>query len=112
MPGEGVFNESLMNDMLKALISIGHEWVFVGDEFGHERKLQYIQDLIDSETGDFYKNCYTSKNEVLYTTHWDSHFTILCSDKKTVEKILEKYPFEGFYCKPDTEVYWSIHTPI
>lgn len=112
-PTEGLFNEVLMNDMLKALISLGHDWIFTGDEFGHERKLQYIQDIIDSnDVEDYRKNWYTTKNEVLYTTHWDSHYTMLCSDRKTVEKILEKYPFEGFYCNPDTEIFWSIHTPI
>jgi hypothetical protein len=113
-PGEGDFSDILINEMLEALLFLGYDWIFVGDEFGHERKLQYIQDIIDDEVEVNYhhENWYTPKNEILYTTHWDSHFTMLCSDKRTVEKILEKYPFEGFYCKPDTEIYWSIHSKI
>ena len=53
------------------------------------------------------ENWYTNKNEILYTSHWDSHFTLLCSDKKTIESILSKHPFEGFYCDIKTEIYWS-----
>jgi hypothetical protein len=111
-PGEGHFSELLIDDMLNALKDIGHEWIYVGDEHGFERKIEYIQDIIDNKLpiGRGHENWYTTMNEVLYTTHWDSHFTFLCSDKKTVDKILEKYPFEGFYCGPDTEIYWSLNS--
>jgi hypothetical protein len=112
-PQEGFFNEILRDNMLKTLLGLGHYWIFDGDEFGFERKLIFIEDVIDNVAANlFYKNWYTPQNEILYTTHWDSHFTILCSTKQNVEKILQKFPFEGFYCNSKTEVYWSIASPI
>ncbi|RWY49343.1 DUF2711 family protein [Mucilaginibacter gilvus] len=109
-PNHGDFSELLIDDMLKPLLELGHEWVFIGDEFGHERKLQYINDIIRNKVDVNYhhENWYTPQNEILYTTHWDSHFTLLCSDRETTKKILEIRPFEGFYCDADTGVYWSL----
>ena len=109
-PTEGYFHELLIDDMMSALQHLGHDWIFIGDEFGQERKLEYIQDIIDNKITpeDDMRNWYTHKNEVLYSTHWDSHFTLLCSDRQTINKILDKYPFEGFFCEKDTEIYWSV----
>jgi hypothetical protein len=113
-PGEGNFSPLLIDDMLNALINIGHEWIYIGDEHGFERRIEYIQDIIDNkvQVNFRHESWYTTMNEILYTTHWDSHFTFLCSDKQTVGNILKKFPFEGFYCNPDTEVYWSIHSKV
>lgn len=110
IPPEGNFSELLLDSMLSAIMELGHDWVYIGDEFGWERKLEYIQDIIDSKVkvNFLHESWYTPKNEILYTTHWDSHFTLLCSDKETIEKILSKHPFEGFYCDEETEVYWSV----
>jgi len=113
-PGEGSFSRLLIDDMLKALLDLGHKWIYVGDEHGFERKIEYIQDIIDNkiQAGNGHESWYTTVNEVLYTTHWDSHLTFLCSDKQTIETILQKYRFEGFFCRPEAEVYWSIRSPI
>lgn len=110
IPPEGNFSDLLIDNMLNALLDLGHEWVYIGDEFGWERKLEYIRDIIDNkvQVNFHHESWYTPKNEILYTTHWDSHFTFLCADKETIEKILTKYPFEGFYCNEGTEVYWSL----
>jgi len=87
--------------------------MFVADEFGFERKLHYVQDVIDKngevELATAHENWYTPKNEILYTAHWDSFYTMLCSDKKTVESIVERYKFEGFYCNEKTKIYWSLY---
>lgn len=100
--------------MLKSLMALGHEWIYVGDEHGFERRIEFIQDIIDNkvQVNFFHESWYTTMNEILLTTHWDSHFTFLCSDKETIETILKEYPFEGFYCKPDTKIYWSINSKI
>lgn len=110
IPPEGNFSELLLDNMLSAAMEMGHEWIYIGDEFGWERKLEYIQDIINNKVkvNFHHESWYTTKNEILYTTHWDSHFTLLCSDKETVGKILSHYPFEGFYCNEETEVYWSL----
>lgn len=113
-PTEGMFSVFLEDDMLNALIELGHEWIYIGDEFGFERKMEFIQDVIENKNTTHYahETWYTTMNEVLFATDWDSHFTFLCSDRQTVEKILEKHPFEGFYCAPETELYWSIRSKI
>jgi hypothetical protein len=113
MPSEGEFQLAYEKEMLTSLQQQGHHYMFVGDEHGFERKVIYIQDLIDGkdkvqlEYGG-HDSWYTNQNEILYTSHWDSHFTMLCSDRKTVESILSKHPFEGFYCDEYTEIYWSL----
>ena len=112
IPSEGLFQDSLEHEILKSLQEFGHHYIFVADEWGYERKLVFIQDMIDGKdntilTWGAQRNWYTNSNEILYTTHWDSHFTMLCSDKKTVERILATHPFEGFYCDETTEIYWS-----
>ncbi|WP_235524153.1 DUF2711 family protein [Pedobacter sp. Hv1] len=112
IPSEGNFQDTLDKEMLKSLQEQGHQYMYIGDEWGFERKLCYIQDALEGKadmllTWGPEKNWYTSHNEILYTTHWDSHFTLLCSNKNTVENILAKHPFEGFYCDEKTDIYWS-----
>jgi hypothetical protein len=52
---------------------------------------------------------YTEDHQLLFATHWDSHCTFLCSSKKIIDQILKIHPFEGFFCTPNTEVYWGLH---
>jgi Protein of unknown function (DUF2711) len=113
IPSEGEFQDALAKDMLNSLQGQGHSYMFIADEHGFERKLVYIQEVIDDTHNLKYQisghdNWYTNKHEILYTTHWDSFFTLLCSDKATVESILAKHSFEGFYCDPTTVIYWSV----
>jgi len=113
IPSEGEFQEALEHAMLTGLQEQGHNYMFIGDEFGFERKVIFMQDLIEGKdevklTYGGHEVWYTNKNEILYTSHWDSHFTMLCSDRSTVENILYNHPFEGFYCNEHTQIYWSI----
>jgi len=112
-PSEGYFPDTLRADMLNSLKEQGHNYMFIADEYGFERKLEYIQDAIEGKDDISLqwgpqRNWYTTRNEILYTTHWDSHFTLLCSDRKTIESILNKHEFEGFFCDEHTEIYWSL----
>ena len=109
-PGEGCFSRLLLDEMMTALLELDHKWLYVGDEFGFERRIEFIEDIIENKTPISFghENWYTTMNEILYATHWDSHFTLLCADKQTVETILQKHKFEGFYCNLNTEVYWSL----
>lgn len=115
IPFEGKFEDALTKDMLISIQEQGHSYMFIADEHGFERKLVYIQDIIENkETVELsypgHENWYTNKHEILYTTHWDSFFTLLCSDRATIENILTKHPFEGFYCDQSTEIYWSVRS--
>lgn len=74
-PSEGCFSEIIMNELLDAFKTLGHEWLWFRDEFCTERKLVYIDELVrDSNMLDQDKNLFTHDNGILITTHWDSHF--------------------------------------
>ncbi|MGN1400808.1 MAG: hypothetical protein ACI4XL_04825, partial [Bacillus sp. (in: firmicutes)] len=98
-PNEGLFPAFIMNDLLKGIKIMGHEWIWLGDEFCTVRKLEYMDDLIqDHQLIEQGNNLFTHDNSILITTHWDSHFSMLGSDKCTVEQLVHLCELEGFYC--------------
>lgn len=112
-PAEGLFPEFIMNNLLESIKTIGHEWIWHGDEFCTERTLEYIDDFINNnnmldDLKNGKRNLFTHDNNILITTHWDSHFSLLCSDKETVEQLVKSSGLEGFYCSEETEMYWSL----
>jgi hypothetical protein len=40
--------------------------------------------------------------------YWDGHFSFVCSAREKLEALVAAGGFEGFYCEPQTEVYWSV----
>jgi hypothetical protein len=78
-PSEGCFSDLLHDKVLQAIQNLGYEWVWVGDEFGTERKLYWIEDLKgrDSKVTAGHCNVFTPDKGLLWTTHWDSHFSFL-----------------------------------
>ena len=108
-PGEGQLSPLLENRLLKALKDIGYDWVWIGDEFGTERKLWWVEDLLEVEEVPYAGSIFTPDKEVLITTHWDTHSSFLCSSKAKIEKLLSLDSFEGFYCSPETKVYWGFN---
>jgi hypothetical protein len=108
-PTEGMLPPIIIDRILKAIQSIGYDWLWVGDEFCTERKLEYIEDLIRNDSL-FRHNLFTPDKSLLITTHWDSHFSFLCSTRKKIEKIVATADLEGFYCREDTGIYWSVTT--
>lgn len=114
-PPEGFFSDLLHDKVLQAIQGLGYEWVWVGDEFGTEWKLYWIEDVKgpDAEaTARHHCNVFTPDKALLWTTHWDSHFSFLCSSKSNLAAIQETNQFEGFYCTLLTEVYWSVRSPL
>ncbi|MEK3976401.1 DUF2711 family protein [Psychrobacillus sp. FSL K6-1267] len=110
-PSEGCFPVPLITGLLESIKKEGHEWIWYGDELGTERKLEYIDDLV-GDCNAFPNhpiNLFTHNHSILLTTHWDSHFSMLCSDKNTVNKIVKSCNLEGFYCGERTKVYWSLY---
>ena len=110
-PPEGCFSDLLHDKVLQAIQGLDHQWVWVGDEFCTERKLHWIDDLKakDGTTTSGHCNVFTPDTTLLWTTHWDSHFSFLCSSEANLLAIQERMKFEGFFCDPETEVYWSVH---
>ena len=109
-PPEGCFSDLLHDDLLAAIQKLGYECAWVGDEFGTERKLYRIDDLKDNDSGPTagHTNLFTPDKALLLTTHWDSHFSFMCSSIQNLTKVLDANRFEGFFCDPSTEVYWSV----
>ncbi|WP_395007239.1 DUF2711 family protein [Undibacterium sp.] len=108
-PQEGDLPPLLENRIYEAIKVLGHEWLWVGDEFGTERKLHWIDDLIKSDVIPVHGCVFTHDHSLLVTTHWDSHCSFLCSSKEIIEGILKVDDFEGFYCTEKTEVYWGAY---
>lgn len=48
-PTEGEISPFLENRLYRVIQSIGHRWLWVGDEFGTERKLWLIDDLVEKD---------------------------------------------------------------
>lgn len=109
-PSEGTFSELSHDIVLEFLQKQGYEWVWVGDEFGTERKLHWIEDLKkpDSTATQGHCNVFTPDHQVLWNTHWDSHFSFLCGTAETVAALAKESRLEGFACNESTEVYWSV----
>ncbi len=107
-PSEGEIPELIQNPRFEAIQNTGERWFWVGDEFCTERKLVWIDDLKADFIFPAHCCLFTPDKTILVTTHWDSHFSFLCSSKKTIDKILHYKQFEGFFCDEDTEVYWSL----
>jgi len=109
-PTEGLFPELLHDSILSSIQGLGYEWVWVGDEFCTERRLRWIDDLkhqdVGLTAGRF--NVFTPDKQLLWTCHWDSHFSFLCSSQSKLSAIQQTSGLEGFFCSPSTEVYWSV----
>lgn len=108
MPNEGLLPELLQDFLWQAIQHVGHDWLWVGDEFCTERKLEWIDDLKPREEFPVHGCFFTPDKSILLTTHWDSHFSFLCSSREMIDQVLNFHPFEGFYCDEKTEVYWSV----
>lgn len=111
-PSEGEVPELIQNDFFEAVQSLGEDWLWVGDEFCSERKLEWIDDLKGNYQLPSHGNLFLPNKKLLLTTHWDSHFSFVCSDRTTILALLKFFPFEGFFCDENTEVYWSVQSPI
>ncbi|MGR3763096.1 DUF2711 family protein [Rossellomorea sp. NS-SX7] len=109
-PTEGLFPEFIMDELLQQIKKLGHDWIWCGDEFCTERKLEYMDDIINDSNMLNYerKNLFTHDQTILLTTHWDSHFSMVCSNKETLKKLVDASQLEGFYCNDRTEIYWSL----
>jgi hypothetical protein len=111
-PPEGFFSDLLHDSILQSIQDLGYEWVWVGDEFCTERKLYWIDDLKGVDTGPTRMRCrcnvFTPDKQLLWTTHWDSHFSFLCSSHSNLVAVRDASHLEGFFCSASTEVYWSV----
>lgn len=109
-PVEGSFSELTHDKVLAFLQEEGHSWVWVGDEFGTERKRHWIDDLKkpDSDVTEGRRSVFTPDKSILWTTHWDSHFALVCGSTRMIDRMANDERFEGFRCDASTVVHWSL----
>lgn len=109
-PTNGEHSPFLFEPVLSIFKELGHEWAWVGDEFCTERKLYWIEDLITSDAPPIvgHANVFSPDKSLLWSVHWDSHFTFLCGSLADLENARVAQRIEGFYCTPATHVYWSV----
>lgn len=109
-PLEGCFSDLLHDKILQSIQGLGYDWLWIGDEFCTERKLHWIDDLKNQDNGLTLGrfNLFTPDKQLLWTVHWDSHFSFLCSSREKLDAIQNTSGLEGFFCTPSTEVYWSV----
>jgi hypothetical protein len=110
-PPEGVFSDLLHDRILQSIQGLGYEWLWIGDEFCTERKLHWIDDLKSQDDGlaKHRFNVFTPDKQLLWTIHWDSHFSFLCSSQEKLAAVQNISGLEGFFCTPSTEIYWSLN---
>lgn len=109
-PAQGEHSDLLHDTVLGIFQALGHSWVWVGDEFCTERKLHWIEDLKGSDKPVISGHCnvFAPDKSLLWTVHWDSYFSFLCSDRAALDSAAIASKLEGFFCERDTEVYWSV----
>ena len=108
IPVEGFICPFVEGKLLSALLSNGERWLWVGDEFGTERKLWWIEDLLIKDVIPSSACSYIPDKSISITTHWDSHCTFICGNGVKIRKILNDADLEGFYCNENTEVEWGL----
>ena len=109
MPGEGYVPAQIENGVYEALMRLGYESIWLGDEFGTEQQQYRLKDLLQEDNMYCHGCAFTNNHKILLTTHWDSHCSYLCSSQTVIEQILRNSPMEGFYCSQKTEVYWGLY---
>lgn len=109
-PPEGEHSDLLHNRVLGLFQELGYKWIWVGDEFCSERKLHWIEDLLTEEAETIHGRCniFSPDKSLLWTVHWDSHFSFLCSSQENLDRINVASRLEGFFCDARTGVYWSV----
>lgn len=107
-PTEGDLSKLIQNELFRAIQDQGYDWLWLGDEFCSERELYWIDDLMEEDKIPVHGSAFTPDHELLVTSHWDSHFSLLCSSEQTIKSILAYHSFEGFFCEPGMTMYWSL----
>lgn len=108
LPSEGDLAPLIENRLFGSLKTLGFHWFWLGDELGTERKLCSVEEIIEGDKILAHGNTFSHDHKVLITTHWDSHFSLLCSSKNVIDNVLKLENFEGFYATEKTEMYWSV----
>jgi len=109
-PMEGEHSPFLVAPVMALFKDLGHNWAWVGDEFCTERKLYWTEDLATTDPSPIveHANVFSADKSLLWTVHWDSHFSFLCGSRTQLERAKIAQRLDGFFCTAGTDVYWSV----
>lgn len=110
-PSEGNFEVLSKIEIYNALKGLGkNEFVVIDEFYDSEKELNLnfinLKEFVEKvEYKDYY--IYAKDKSILFTIDWDSFFYIICSNKKTIDEILNKSKIEGFFCTSETKHTWE-----
>lgn len=108
-PDDGGQSDFLHDEILELFRCFGHDWVWVCDEFDTNRERYLIDDLLEIDERLIDRSSVLAPDHsLLWTIHWDSHFSFLCSTSRSRLDAAGVDAFEGFFCTPETSVAWSL----
>lgn len=107
----GDMPKHLENPILTALQKIGCPKIKIYDEFLNKPVQQVsIEEACADSLIPSHGHIGPEKGrDFLITTHWDSHFSFICGSRDFIDNFLTICPLEGFFCREETEVYWSLY---
>ena len=109
-PTEGEISPFIQNTLFTAIKELGFENMIITNQFGDDRSERSIKDIISKDLIPSCGNIFDENHDILITTPWEreDYFSLLCSSKNNIKKILEITDLEGFYCDETTKISWSI----
>lgn len=111
-PNEGIICSSVQEKVIKSLAWFGYTNFHIYNEFDEDYKKINISNIKNYELIGYAGSLVDAKREILLTIHWDSHFSLLCSSKQMVDKIVEHSNLDGFYCNNSTRLGWSLENVV
>lgn len=107
IPLYGEIGALLESKLFTILSDLGIHSLDVISEFGDEMSNYSITELFNGELVPPHGHLFSKRHHLLITTHWTSFYSMICSSRNLVEKIVKSSQLEGFYCDNMTEVWWS-----
>ena len=110
-PAEGQYDVITLRKIYNSFILLGKRHIIVEDEFLESRKELMLGELTPEEfieeiSGkDYY--IYSADQSLLFSLDWDSFFFIICYSSPSVEQVVEKQDFEGFFANFNTTHNWE-----
>lgn len=109
-PNEGFHPAVLVRPVLEVFKELGHSFLWLADTHDFERIARPIEQLLTERHTSVYRrsSVFAHDHAMLWTVHWDSHFSFLCGSRADLDAVRVAERFEGFFCDETTEVYWSV----
>ncbi len=110
-PSEGNFEVLSKIEIYNALKSLGKSKIIFVDEFyDSEKEFDLssisVKEFVEKiEYKDYY--IYPKDKSILFSIDWDSFFYLICSNKNTIDEILQNSRIEGFFCTNETKHIWA-----